>query len=83
MACALPVLITDKVNIWSEIEARGAGLVRKDDAAGVEDLLAAFLAMDPEARRKMGEAARLCFVERFEIGRSARDILQAIEGAIA
>ena len=34
LACALPVLITDKVNIWREIESDGAGLIGEDNVAG-------------------------------------------------
>ena len=35
MALSKPVLITNKVNIWREIEADGAGLVVNDDVEGI------------------------------------------------
>jgi len=83
MACRKPVLISKGVNIWSDIVAHGAGIAEPPDAAGVLSLLQRFLAMAPAQRQKMAEAAYDCFYRRFEIGRSARDILQCIEEARA
>ncbi|MDI9363509.1 MAG: glycosyltransferase [Flavobacterium sp.] len=37
LACGLPVLISNKVNIWQEIEGMGSGIVINDDLAGVVD----------------------------------------------
>ena len=34
LACGLPVLISDKVNIWREIQEDGAGLVAEDTEEG-------------------------------------------------
>ncbi len=34
LGCALPVLISDKVNIWREVEADGAGIVETDTVDG-------------------------------------------------
>jgi glycosyltransferase involved in cell wall biosynthesis len=39
LACGKPVLISNKVNIWREIEADGAGFVADDTQAGTDDLL--------------------------------------------
>jgi glycosyltransferase involved in cell wall biosynthesis len=57
MACGAPVIVSDRVNIWREIEAAGAGLVSPPeiDAVAAHILL---LAGDPGRRRRMGEAGR-------------------------
>ena len=34
LACGVPVLISDKVNIWREVQSDGAGLVAPDNLAG-------------------------------------------------
>ena len=53
MACSKPVLISDKVNIWPDIDRAGAGLVAPDDLAGTHDLLHPLLR--PNSRNKSGD----------------------------
>ena len=64
LAVGTPVLLSNKVNIWREIEADGAGLVETDDAAGTARLLQRWLEAD---RGAMRAAARRCFEARFDI----------------
>ena len=78
LACGVPVLISDKVNIWREIEADDAGLVETDDAAGATSLLARWLAMSAKERERMSANARRCFSQRFEIDRTAASVARAI-----
>src|SRR5262249_34461238 len=79
LACGTPVLITDRVNIWREVERSGAGLVARDDRAGVEAMLLRFLTADAGERRAMRAAARPCFLEHFEIEAASRSLFRAIE----
>lgn len=57
MACGLPVITSNKVNIWREVEQTGAGIVINCDAdelaTAIEDLL-----KDKCARKKYGENGR-------------------------
>jgi glycosyltransferase involved in cell wall biosynthesis len=78
MACGRPVLISDKVNVCGEVEASKSGIVAADDLAGTETLLDRFLALSDDAKAKMGAAGRQCFLEKFEIGRSAVSLLDLI-----
>ena len=78
LACGTPVLLSDKVNIWREIEDDGAGLVEPDTLSGTEQLLVRFLAMSQEQREQMSAAARRCFQSRFEIGRAASALLSVL-----
>lgn len=79
LACGLPVLITDKVNIWREIDADGAGLVEPDTLEGVHDLLKQWLEMPTAARQIMAERAAMCFASHFEIHQAVKTLIGAIE----
>ena len=67
LACGVPVLISDKVNIWREVQGAGAGIVAGDDRDGVEHLLAAWLDLPAVEREAMRSAAMVCFRSQFEI----------------
>jgi glycosyltransferase involved in cell wall biosynthesis len=71
LACGVPVLISDKVQIWREISAESAGIIESDDLAGTERLLRRWAALSAIERVQMVECARRCFVNRFEAGRAA------------
>lgn len=75
MAAGKPVLISNKVNIWREVQAGGGGLVEADDVEGAKAMLRAFLALSPDARSTMGAAARQTFLDRFEMSKVAREIV--------
>lgn len=78
LACGTPVLISNKVNIWREIEADGAGYVDNDDLAGTTALLKRWLATPPDRRSAMKESAASCFLNRFEIERATDSLLAVI-----
>ena len=78
LACGTPVLISNKINIWREIEADGAGYVENDDLAGTINLLKRWLATPESARAEMRQNARNCFAARFEIERATDSLLAAI-----
>jgi len=64
LACKLPVVISDQVNIHAEISGAGAGLVTRCDAGEVAQALETLLA-DADRRRVMGEAGRRLVQARF------------------
>lgn len=78
MACSTPVLVSDKVNIWREVEAARAGLVAPDTLEGTKSLIAQFVAMQPAERTRMAEDARAGFLRYFDIEVTARDFARAI-----
>ena len=80
LACRVPVLISNKVNIWREIEADGAGLVENDDVAGTKNLLTRWLALTPAERAVMRERAASCFAQRFHVEQSAKSLIAVLEG---
>ena len=78
LACSTPVLITDKVNIWREVEADGAGLIGSDDQAGVTSLLERWIGLSGEERSAMRLAARICFQKRFDVRAAAQDLVERV-----
>jgi glycosyltransferase involved in cell wall biosynthesis len=76
LGCSIPVLITDKVNVWREIAAAGAGFVETDNQAGIEKLLRSYLVLDPPGRDRMRAAARACFAEHFDVASTASKTLE-------
>jgi glycosyltransferase involved in cell wall biosynthesis len=81
LACGLPVLTTHKVNIWREIENAGAGLVNADTQAGVDRLLADWLALSAAHRQAVRERALPCFEQSFEFQRTTSQLLDALREA--
>jgi len=79
LSCGLPVLISNKVNIWREIESDGAAIVENDTAAGTRALLERWLCMDSAARHHMRNSARRCFATRFHIATAADSLLIAMQ----
>lgn len=79
MGCRLPVLISDKVNIWREIEADGAGIVGPDTLDGTEQTLRRWLALDAGGRQRMAEQAMVTFKNRYTVEAMADSLLQQIE----
>lgn len=64
LACALPVVITDQVNIHAEISSAGVGLVTQCEIAQITDAIELLL-HDAARRRDMGEAGRRLVRDRF------------------
>lgn len=78
LALGKPVLITDKVNIWREVEADGAGVVVSDDDEGVAEGLRRMLAMSDDEHAAMSEAARRSFEARYDLEVNALLLLDVI-----
>ncbi|NOV31557.1 glycosyltransferase [Methylomonas sp. ZR1] len=77
LSCSLPVLISDKVNIWQEVEQNVAGLVADDTIGGCSDLIERWIQMDESAKSQIRENAKQCFMTHFEIN-AAVDSLMAV-----
>ena len=80
LAEGLPVLISNRINIWREIEKDGAGYASDDDVNGTRELLQRWAETPPEQRASARANARRCFAERFEIGRAVDSLLNILSG---
>jgi glycosyltransferase involved in cell wall biosynthesis len=84
LAVGVPTLISNKVNIWREVDADGAGMVSEDTLPGICKLIRHYVDMPEEKKLAMRRAAMHCFEQRFEIKRAARmlhDVLASTSGA--
>jgi glycosyltransferase involved in cell wall biosynthesis len=79
MACATPVLLSDKVNIAARIAADGAGLMEPDTGAGTERLLERWIDLPLAEREAMAERALQCFQRRYDMRENAKTILRVFE----
>lgn len=78
LACGVPVLISDKVNIWREIDGAGAGFVEPDTQTGTDALLKRWQEASAETRQQMGENARACFARHFDIRAAAKSLVDIL-----
>jgi glycosyltransferase involved in cell wall biosynthesis len=82
LACSVPVLISDKVNIWREIDAGGAGYVAPDTLEGTTQLLEKWMEIPAVKREAMRRKALECFRRNFEIQGAAQSLIGAIEAEV-
>jgi len=83
LAAGTPALISNKVNIWREVQADGAGLVAEDTFAGTCGSFRSYLALPEEKKLAMRQLTRQCFERRFEIKKAARtlhEVLASVTG---
>jgi glycosyltransferase involved in cell wall biosynthesis len=78
MACFTPVLVSNKVNIWREVEASRCGFVEPDSLDGTRNLIHRFFALPAKDRVEMAGNARCGFLKYFDIEVTARDFARAI-----
>lgn len=81
LSCGTPVLISNKVNIWREIESDGAGLVDEDSVDGTIRVLERWLGLSSDEQSQMRQQARVCFLDRFEINEAASSFLRVLDAA--
>ncbi len=81
LACRLPVLISDKVNIWREIDAEQCGIVRHDTPAGTLDLFEKWLALSDPSRERMKANGLACFRKHFHIDATTARLAATLQAA--
>jgi len=83
LACGTPVLISNRVNIWSELDADNVALVEPPTSDGINRLLERWLLLTADARNKMRDAARASFEKRFEIGFAAQHLVDQLSSLLS
>lgn len=78
LACEKPVLISNKVNIWREIEDEQAGFVENDTHSGTLKLLMKWHTLSSDEQDKMGKNARRTFEKFYAIDPAARRLKEII-----
>ena len=81
MACNLPVVISNRVNIWREIQDAGAGLVTSCDADEVAKALKSLLD-EVSIRFRMGEAGKMLVNKTYNWDVVVNDMLKAYQDIV-
>jgi glycosyltransferase involved in cell wall biosynthesis len=76
LALGKPVYITNKVNLWREVQLANAGMVVNDDQEGVNSLVNQWL---NQSNTEMKKAAEPCFLQNFHIKKTAENLLNLAE----
>lgn len=83
MACGKPVLISDQVNIYPEIQASNAGYVEPDTAGGVDALLKRWFDCTLDERQAMASGAASGFQDRFSASAAAKRLVDQVQTTLA
>ena len=78
LSCGVPVILSDRVNIWREISASGAGLVTKNTRAGIEQSLLKWQNSTTEEKQKMRDNTVPCFRKYFDIHTVSLNLLETL-----
>jgi glycosyltransferase involved in cell wall biosynthesis len=79
MSCSLPVIVSNKVNIWREIVSFDAGLVGDDTMEGTKASLARWSALTSAEIEAFRTRSKRCFEEMFDFNRTSKLVLENVE----
>ena len=79
MACSLPVIVSNKVNIWREIAAHEAGFVGEDTMDGTTAMLSRWSMLTPQEIAAFRIRSRTCFESEFDFNHTSRRVLENVE----
>lgn len=79
LACNIPVLITNKVNIWREINSFNAGIICDDTVDGVTEGLKNWLGLSNEEKKQLQINAGVCFSNNFDLDYTINNFVKALE----
>lgn len=67
LACCKPVLITNKINIWREIQKEGGGIIDEDTLEGTYNNLEKWINLSDNKRIEMAQVATKIYEKYFSI----------------
>ena len=79
LACGLPVLISDKVNVWREIRKDAGGIVAPDTLEGTMNSLRTWMGLADDEKARIREKSKNCFLRHFEAKKAATTLLDIVE----
>ncbi|MEM8867177.1 MAG: glycosyltransferase [Verrucomicrobiota bacterium] len=79
LAMGTPVLISDKVNIWREIDEAGAGMVGPDTLEGAETILLKWIGQSSSEMAAMQRKAKQVFIEHFDIQKATHRLIDFLK----
>ncbi|GAB3784583.1 glycosyltransferase [Spirosoma horti] len=75
LACGKPVLISNQVNIWREIDRSGSGFVAPDSVDGVYQIVQKWLDLSMEEKQQMSKNALKTFQKKFSIVPTTQNLI--------
>lgn len=81
LACNTPVLISNKINIWREIEIENAGIVGNDTSEGTQQLIAKWMSLSENEKSEKKLNAARAFRNHFEINTNIRNLVKVLSGS--
>lgn len=82
LSMRLPVLISDKVNIWRDVQSSNAGLICYDDVVSTTFQLERWARLSQTEKRAFSERARRCFEASYEVNRAMAAHKEAIKALL-
>lgn len=82
LACGVPVLISDRVNIWREVVDGGAGMVAPDSLAGTAQLLQAWTNLSAPEQHEFRSRTVECFRNNFEVSHAANLLIGTLQKVV-
>jgi glycosyltransferase involved in cell wall biosynthesis len=79
MACSVPVILSNKVNIWREVKNYGAGLICEDTVAGTRDCLTQWQSLSEQEIAALRVRSKRCFDELFNYDATSKRALEIVE----
>lgn len=80
LSCSKPVLISDQINIYKEIEMEDAGFVCSiDTVEGVSSMLHRWIKSNADDKTKMSSNSLKCFEKYFMIDAVAKNFMSAVK----
>jgi glycosyltransferase involved in cell wall biosynthesis len=80
LACDEQLLISNKVNIWREIEADGAAFMADETLAGAVANFEQWLKISPQEFQATKARTTRCFARRFHVQRAAERLPAILRG---
>lgn len=78
LACAKPVIISDQINIWREIDHEGAGIICKDDAESLKLAFQKWFDLSNEQKKQMNENAAKTYLKYFHVAAATQKMIDSI-----
>jgi glycosyltransferase involved in cell wall biosynthesis len=78
LACGKPVLISNQVNIWSEISDSEAGIVAEDSEVGTYQAMNTWIQCSEIQRLRMEKQARKCYEKHFALDAATSRLINAL-----
>jgi glycosyltransferase involved in cell wall biosynthesis len=82
LACGVPALISNRINIWREVQEANAGLVAADTLEGTVSLLRQWCDLDEVGQDRLRANAVPCFESKFEIHGATANLLRTLEACV-